>query len=217
MKEIVVQKLLAGIPEPDLNLVSEILDSKGSDGAVDTVNWADFSVKPEVRFKIGYGEKEIFLKYYVNENCIKAEMTSPNQNVWEDSCVEFFVSPEGDGIYYNFEFNSIGSILLATGSSRNGRVYASNNMIKRIRHSSSMGNEPFSEREGDFYWTLTLAIPFELFFNHKIKDLKDKVFCANFYKCGDKLSTPHYLSWSPIETENPDFHRPEYFGKIRFV
>ena len=37
---------------------------------------------------------------------------------------------------------------------------------------------------------------------------------ANFYKCGDKTAHPHYLSWSPIHTEKPDFHRPEFFGEL---
>lgn len=217
MKEIIVDKFFSGIMEPDLNLVSEILDNKGTDGTVDTINWADFSVKPEVRFKISYGEKEVFLKYYVHEKCIKAEMTAPNQNVWEDSCVEFFVSPSDDGLYYNFEFNPIGTTLLAVGSSRDGRVFAGQDIISGIRKLPSMEIKPFQEKTGDFFWTLTLAIPVEAFFRHTFKDLNNRSFKVNFYKCGDKLSTPHYLSWNPVKTEKPDFHRPEFFGKIRFI
>ena len=37
---------------------------------------------------------------------------------------------------------------------------------------------------------------------------------ANFYKCGDKTAHPHFLSWSPVSTEKPDFHRPEFFGEL---
>ena len=40
---------------------------------------------------------------------------------------------------------------------------------------------------------------------------------GNFYKCGDQQVVPHYLSWAPITTENPDFHRPEYFGELNFA
>ena len=40
---------------------------------------------------------------------------------------------------------------------------------------------------------------------------------ANFYKCGDKTLQPHFLSWSPIHSEKPDFHRPEDFGIINFL
>ena len=40
---------------------------------------------------------------------------------------------------------------------------------------------------------------------------------GNFYKCGDRLPVPHYLSWAPIGTPKPDFHRPEYFDRLIFV
>jgi hypothetical protein len=39
---------------------------------------------------------------------------------------------------------------------------------------------------------------------------------ANFYKCGDELQTPHFLSWNPIEIDQPDFHRPDFFGTLEF-
>jgi hypothetical protein len=39
---------------------------------------------------------------------------------------------------------------------------------------------------------------------------------ANFYKCGDDTSKRHYLSWNPVKTAKPDFHRPEYFGILNF-
>ena len=39
---------------------------------------------------------------------------------------------------------------------------------------------------------------------------------ANFYKCGDELQTPHFLSWNPINIEKPDFHRPDFFGSLEF-
>ena len=58
---------------------------------------------------------------------------------------------------------------------------------------------------------------FCIFFHHNIKDVKGKTFRANFYKCGDKLTVPHYVTWSPVETVKPDYHQPEYFGNIKFV
>jgi hypothetical protein len=67
-----------------------------------------------------------------------------------------------------------------------------------------------------FSWTLTLAIPFDVFFDHNISNLTGKTFRANFHKCGDKLTLPHYVTWNPIETEKPDFHQPAYFGLVKF-
>ena len=35
-----------------------------------------------------------------------------------------------------------------------------------------------------------------------------------FYKCGDKTAHPHFLSWNPVGTPAPDFHRPDFFGEL---
>ena len=40
---------------------------------------------------------------------------------------------------------------------------------------------------------------------------------GNFYKCASATSEPHYLSWNPILTDKPDFHRPDFFGDIYFA
>ena len=39
---------------------------------------------------------------------------------------------------------------------------------------------------------------------------------ANFYKCGDKTSHPHWLTWSVVENPKPNFHLPQYFGTLQF-
>ncbi|MFR4039417.1 MAG: carbohydrate-binding family 9-like protein, partial [Butyricimonas faecalis] len=38
----------------------------------------------------------------------------------------------------------------------------------------------------------------------------------NIHKCGNKLPHPHFVTWNPIPTEKPDFHRPEFFGTLIF-
>jgi len=200
---------------PDLDSVSAALDSIEKN-KIDQINWADFSYKPEAAFSIGYTEREIMLKYFVTEDCFKAEQTESNQNVWEDSCVEFFVSPADDNLYYNFEFNGIGTCLLAAGTSRADRHRADPRIIAGIRRKSTAGTLRISEIIGKFTWTLTIAIPLNLFFYHKIESLKGKIVKANFYKCGDKLTKPHYVTWNQVRTPRPDFHRPEYFGTIKF-
>ena len=40
------------------------------------------------------------------------------------------------------------------------------------------------------------------------------VLYGNFYKCGDETEIEHYGMWSPVGTEKPDFHRPEFFGEL---
>lgn len=183
---------------------------------IDCLNWKDFSYKPRVEFVFGYSESEILIRFFVRESYFKAEKTGSNDNVFEDSCVEFFFLPEDDGIYYNFEFNGIGTCLLGAGTSRTGRQKADPGIIDRIRRVSSLGTSPIPERKEVTEWTLTVAIPIIVLFRHDIKTLRGKTCRGNFYKCGDRLSVPHYLTWNPVKTERPDFHRPEFFGVIEF-
>jgi hypothetical protein len=216
MKTINIKQLMTDSVNPTLAEISAALDKQKERHFVDTINWQEFSYKPEVSFSIAYGEKEIYLKYYVREKYFKAEKTESNQSVYEDSCVEFFISPHDDGLYYNMEFNGIGTCLMAVGSGRANRTPASGETISKIRRISSMGSEAVNEKEGDFSWTLTIAIPFVVFFRHNVENLKGKILRANFYKCGDKLKVPHYVTWNSIGTEKPDYHQPAYFGSLKF-
>ena len=217
MKTIKVRKEDFGSEDPDMKEISARLDSFGPGESINTMNWKEYQYEPEVRFNIAYTDREILLKYYVKEKYFKAEKTVSNQMVCEDSCVEFFVSPVDDGIYYNFEFNAIGTCLLGTGTCREDSFRAPEEVISKIRRLTSAGNRPVKEIKGEFKWTITLAIPLEVFFRHNVKDLEGKIFRANFYKCGDKLSEPHYLTWNIIRTPAPDYHQPGYFGQLEFV
>ena len=120
------------------------------------------------------------------------------------------------GIYYNIECNCIGTILIGAGPARNGREHAPKEITGLVQRWSSLGNEPFEERVEDTSWEVALIIPYKVFFKHQIESLDGKEVKANFYKCGDELQTPHFLSWNPIKIEKPDFHRPDFFGSLEF-
>jgi hypothetical protein len=217
MKIAEVHKIELKSPYPILEEISALLDKQKGRLLIDTINWKGYDYKPDVELSIAYSDNEIFLKYYIKENYFKAEKTETNDMVCEDSCVEFFVSPEDDGIYYNMEFNAIGTCLLGTGTGRANSRRVKPEIISKIRRLSTMGSQPVKEKTGHLAWSITIAIPFEVFFHHQIADLKGKIFRANFYKCGDKLTVPHYVTWNPVRTENPDYHQPEHFGLLKFV
>ena len=205
-----------GADFPGLDDISERLDSLHPRNAIDVLNWEGFDYKPDVKFSIAYTRHEILLKYYVTEQWFKAEKTETNQEVYEDSCVEFFVAPD-DGIYYNIELNAIGTCLMGSGTERSNRIRIAPGIISSIRRAGSSGVNSISEKSGEYSWTITIAIPFNVFIHSEVKELKGRIFRANFYKCGDKLRVPHSLTWNPMGTEKPDFHRPEFFGLLKFV
>ena len=185
--------------------------------AIDILPWANDTDKPTVHFAIAHDGTHIYIRYTVQENSIIAKATQNNGAVWKDSCVEFFITPENDGVFYNFEINCIGTKLLYAGKTRQNRMPADDETINKIITESTLGIMPFDEKFGVFDWTMTVVIPVESFFQHNIKTLKGKKCRANFYKCGDGLTKPHYLCWNNIETPKPDFHASQYFGEIVFT
>jgi hypothetical protein len=178
-------------------------------------NWENYAYKPQVTFKIAHTNTAILLDFYVREKYIRALETHTNGQVFKDSCVEFFISFDKLN-YYNFEFSCIGTTHLAYGLGKCNRQLVSNEIIHQIKKKSSLGDQPFSEKSGDFEWHLTTRIPVSCFAFDYIKTLKGLNATANFYKCGDETTEPHYLSWKPIQADNPNFHRPEFFGDIFF-
>ena len=191
------------------------LDSKAAGHPINLVNWKRYPYNPKVDFKTAYSEKELWIKFRVQEKYILALETKTNGEVYKDSCVEFFISFDGSN-YYNFEFSCIGTIHLAYGPGRENRRFVNPEIIKQIEVKSSLGNKPFAEKTGNFNWELISRIPVSTFAYDKILTFKRLKATANFYKCGDGTSEPHYLSWNPVGSASPDFHRPEFFGEIYF-
>lgn len=200
-----------------LHRVSELLEAQTPRHEISSLNWEDFPYQPEVAFRIGYHNDEIWLKYYIKEARVLANRTETNSATHRDSCLEFFLDPRGNGNYYNFEVNAIGTTHLAYGPGRKNRTFIPPELIEdKIKVTSTLGKEPFAEKTVEQSWEMTMVIPVEILVYHKGIKLPGLKARANFYKCGDDSTMPHYLSWNHVHTDRPDFHTPEYFGTLQF-
>lgn len=214
MKEITVKKIACGLPSAED--VSKLMDAASVIfNPIDVVNWADFPYCPDVEFRVAHTGEAILINYKVKEASVRAVAQADQGRVWEDSCCEFFVRAEDEDEYYNFECNCAGTLLVNFGK-KGDRHHAPESVLANVKRWSSLGREPFEERIGECSWELSLVIPVSSLFNHNIKDLSGITLRGNFYKCGDLLQTPHFLSWSPIDLPQPCFHCPEFFGKLFF-
>ena len=214
MQKLIVPRVLIypTLSEEEMNL---LVEEKGTLQKINHVNWKEYPYAPDVHFRILHTGNEIWLKFFVQEKHIRAIETQTNGPVHKDSTVEFFISLDGNN-YYNFEFNCIGTRHLAYGSGRENRTRISPEIAEKIRIKSTLGEKPFEEKSGDFHWEMMLQIPLECFVFDTLKSLNGIEATANLYKCGDDTSEPHFISWNPIETATPDYHRPEFFGEIIF-
>ena len=178
--------------------------------AIANVNWAEYPYAPEVKFHIAHSDKAVAILFEVNEAHVRAAAMENNGPVWQDSCVEFFVlGPDGKH-YTNFEMNCAGTMLAALRTSRHDPSPFGEEGFAKIRRITSLPHSPIDSRsEGQSWWAMEV-IPYESFgYSSKPESIK-----ANLYKCGDNCDQPHFLSWSPIGLPKPDFHCPEFFGKI---
>ncbi|MBC7745183.1 MAG: hypothetical protein H7096_08780 [Flavobacterium sp.] len=209
MKRLVVPYYSACRIEPALSQISKFLDTIKPEN-IAIAPWPQYNYKPTVSFSTAHNGKSIYIKYYVSEEETKTRFTEINEPVYRDSCVEFFISFDDNQKYYNFEFNSSGICRAGFGENRETRELLPVNVISSIEFitSNRLSEDHYS------YWDLCLSIPVTVFCHHHIINLAGKHCKANFFKCGDDLAKPHFLTWNNIIAKEPNFHLPEYFGEI---
>ena len=207
------------IPElADLSQVPELLDKAGipfEHVACDNWKWSDRN--PVVTFRFVHCSDKIYLHFHIVETEIIARAAEDDGRVWEDSCCEFFLSPDRNDWYYNFECNCIGTLVLHGGLRGGNRPSGPAEAYSAVRRFTTLGREPIGLKTGRFEWDLVEEISVSALWNHDIKSLDGLTMAANFYKCGDALAHPHYLSWNPIDLPKPLFHCPEFFRPILFA
>lgn len=141
-------------------------------------------------------------------DCFRAEVTEDGGHCWEDSCVEVFLqNPAMPDEYFNFETTSRGCLLAAHGPNRENRALLTPEQLALVERTKQLASIV-----GDFIcWGMTIRIPASIF---GLRSFEGTALRGNLYKCADKAKAPHYLSAFPIETERPDFHRPEFFQEL---
>lgn len=166
--------------------------------------------RPVTEVRLFYTASHFYIHFKVNEGEPKITYYQMNEPVYKDSCVEFFFNPEPekDKRYLNFEMNAAGTLLLGIGEVRTNRVHSKDLDLKIFRVETSGDNQSF--------WSVAYSIPYDFIRKHypEFNVWPGKIIRANFYKCGDDTKVPHYGCWNPIHYSKPDYHRPEYFGKL---
>ncbi len=181
------------------------------------LNWPqEWPVLPPTEVTVSRSETHLILHYKVSQDYVRAVAIEDQQAVWEDSCVEFFCQVPGEPTYMNFETNCIGTMVASRRKSRTEDVVPfSPEQMAQITRWSSLGERraitDMDAQQRD--WEVEIRIPWLLIIGQTTPVFPVHL-KANFYKCGDKTRLPHFVSWQPIDTPSPDFHRPEFFGDL---
>ncbi len=184
--------------------------------SIEKVNWNDYPYCPQTQFAIAYTPDSVLLHFKVKEADVRGFVVQDLGPVSSDSCVEFFACMGDDDVYYNIECNCLGYISMGARKTRNEKEHASSEILQQIKRWTTFGSNPMGEIRRQTEWECAIVIPFTAFFKHSIQDNSGQNIRANFYKCGGSDEYKHYVSWNPIKSEKPDFHRPECFGLISF-
>ena len=124
--------------------------------------------------------------------------------------VKFTVEEKHSDKYINIEVNANGATKAAIRTSRENSTYLSLADIEKLKVSTQIAEN---------YWTVSYQVPAEmlerLYPDFRMKDCK--YIKANFYKCGNLTKIKHYVSLFDLGCPKPDFHRPEYFGRMDIV
>lgn len=181
--------------------------------------------RPKTQAKAVFDDLGIYIHFRVEDRYVRAVETKYHGKVWEDACVEFFVQPKPERGYFNFEINCGGTMLLSyqenpdwKGDSlrRAGKVPWRLAKDVSIFHSMPETVEP--EQAEPVVWQVEYFIPFEVLeaYLGELGPPSGQAWRANFYKCAENNSHPHWASWSPIQGEL-SFHKPEFFAPITFA
>ena len=214
IKSIVIPRL-SELPAEAVD-VPQLLDSMSvSFEPVSMVNWPnDYPYCPSMAFRMAWCPEGIVLHYRVSEQSVRAVYGEDNGQVWTDSCAECFIRNADSDTYYNIECNCVGTLLIGLRGEDCGRCHMSSEVMAQVKRWASLGREPFGDRAEHTDWELALVIPSTVFSKYPIRLEEGAKLRANFYECGDNLPVPHFVSWNPIATDKPNFHRPECFGEL---
>jgi len=177
---------------------------------------------PRTQAKLAYDARCLYVVFRVEDNFVRAVASKHQDPVYKDSCVEFFFTPglnTADG-YFNLEMNCGGTMLFHFQKvPRQNSLTIPASELDRIEVAHSLPQRIDPEIRDSTTWVVEYRMPFDLllaYFPDTQPPKSGSRWRANFYKCADETSQPHWLTWALIDHPVPDFHRPESFGILEF-
>lgn len=177
--------------------------------------------RPVVNAKMMYDAENIYVIFKVEDRYVRCVAKNINGAICDDSAVEFFFSPDENepDKYFNLEINCGGTPLMFYNIvPRKDYKILDPVDIQQIEIAHSLPQIIDPEIAEPITWTIEYRIPVTLLqkYSNVTQPKPGSTWRGNFYKCGDKTSNIHYLTWALVDNKNPDFHLPQFFGVLKF-
>lgn len=181
--------------------------------------WLTEGEAEQTEVKMLWDDTFLYLSYKCEDKHIWAEHYDTNSTTYKDDCVEIFWDPNPSvkkRKYNMFEINCIGNLLsvyVSSGVSIHERIRRI--MVPHI--AQTIQGTVNNDEDIDDGWIIEVAIRFsdytELFDGSTPED--GDMWRIGLNRLGGKTNAQS-SQWSPSETKERSFHRPEDFGKIFF-
>jgi cellulose/xylan binding protein with CBM9 domain len=192
-------------------------------GILEITNWMGDKPEhtPKTQVKVLYDNNNLYVFFRVEDRYVRAVEDRTHGKVWEDSCVEFFFTPhdQSEYEYFNLETNCGGTMLFRFNDKRHKtETYVAESDCELIEVHHSLPRKIENEITEPVVWTLSYTLPFSVIaqYGKMTKPQAGVSWRANFYKCVENNSHPHWLTWSVVDSPTPNFHLPQYFGVLQF-
>lgn len=178
---------------------------------------------PLTKARIQYDAEAIYVAFDVEDQYVCARARKNQDAVCKDSCVEFFFSPGTNTTrgYFNLEMSCTGVMLFHFQRvPRKHAVEIAETDLEAIEIEHSLPNIIEEEIEQPTPWSIRCRLPLRIlntYCGSVTPPTRGAEWRGNVYKCADASSHPHWLTWSPVDRPQPDFHCPDSFGVLRFT
>lgn len=183
--------------------------------------WFKEGDQEQTEAKIVWDNERIYFAFRCEDKHIRADHYVHNSAVCRDDCCEAFISPvpEGDQRldYINYEINCIGTWKVGYHAKSRGKNLGSWEDVSGIEIGRTIDGTCNNDDDTDQGWTLEFSIPFSHFdeFAATFPPKEGQVIFLGLHRCGGKTNQ-QFSQWAPSQTDRPQFHSPEDFGKITF-
>jgi hypothetical protein len=203
------------------------------DGKLDETAWEQATAVGEFQFpwwqegrreqtvaKLLWNDESLFVSFRCEDAHIWGDHSERDSPVYRDDCVEVFTSPNPEQPlnYFNIEMNVRGAFLDQHRTSGPGQPNMPDWNATGIRIAATVDGTLNDDTDTDRSWTLEAAIPlinFQQVAVHTPPHPGD-VWGLNLNRLGGKTN-PQYSQWSPGKSPRPQFHAPQFFGRVTFA
>jgi hypothetical protein len=177
-----------------------------------------------------WDDEALYLLFELVDPDVWSTFTNRDDQIWQQEVVEIFIDPDGDGVdYAEIEVNPLGTLfdlILSRPWADGGQGFAG--WDPDVTHAVGIAGTVNDDTDEDEGWVVEIALPWTALAEGP-RDVLNGVAAppqvgdewrVNLYRferprADGEVTEAQANAWSPVGVN--DFHRPDRFGRLRFV